>query len=541
MPNLCGVADRPSTGWVPLREPGWRALRPPKGDREQAFYRLAVTHALAAAGDAMVTVSLAGSIFFTTSLNGARPKLILSLLLTMAPFAVVAPFLGPAIDRSRGGRRAMIVASAAGRSAVCLYMATVVHGLMLYPCALAILILSKGYSVAKSALVPATVDGPAQFVKAGGRLAIIATVSGLVGGLPAALVWKVFDAAWSLRLAAVVYAVMAVMALRIRPAPPAEMEPADNVDVAVRSRGVSLASTCMIVLRACSGFLTFAVAFIFRRTGAPAYWYGLVGAGALVGGFLGNVVGPKLRNVFAEERIITSALALVAVVAVLVARADNRAGLAFLALVMGLADGVAQLAFDAIVQRDGSEGSRARSFARFEASFQLAWVGAALIPVAVRVPLAVAAITMAAAAGASAVTYVIGRHTVPRTVARTPMPMPAVAVVQASGGGGDAGMWAAVRPTPGPATGGGGTAPPPAGGAGPGGAGAGLADTPPMGTPATAAVPTEGPVSGAAPPAAAPPSPGARPASPSPSPPPSPASEPLPPGPRRNPRRSRRR
>ena len=75
---------------------------------------------------------------------------------------------------------------------------------------------------------------------------------------------------------------------------------------------------------------------------------------------------------------------------------------------MGLADGIGQLAFDAIVQRDGSEGSRGRSFARFEASFQLAWVGAALVPVVVRVPTWVACVTMAAATGSAAIAYVVG-------------------------------------------------------------------------------------------------------------------------------------
>src|SRR6202035_1975591 len=205
-------------------------------------------------------------------------------------------------------------------------------------------------------LVPATVDSPAEFVKAGGRLAIVGSVAGLLGAIPAALVWKVFSVSWSIRLAAVVYAGAAVMAVRIRPAPPAEMDAPDHVDEDVRSRGVSLAATCMITLRACSGFLTFAVAFIFRRSHTPAYWYGLVGTGALVGGFLGNVVGPKLRAVLAEERIITTVLAVVAFAAVIAARLEDRPGLALLAFAIGLADGVGQLAFDAIVQRDGSEG-----------------------------------------------------------------------------------------------------------------------------------------------------------------------------------------
>jgi hypothetical protein len=218
-----------------------------------------------------------------------------------------------------------------------------------------------------------------------------------------------------LRLAAIAYAGAAVMAVRIRPAPPAQMDPPDHVDEAVRSRGVSLAGTCMITLRACSGFLTFAVAFVFRRAGAAAGWYGLVGAGALVGGFLGNVIGPRLRAVLAEERILTTVLAMVCAIAVIGARLDDRFGLVLLAFAMGLADGVGQLAFDAIVQRDGSEGSRGRSFARFEASFQLAWVGAALVPVVLGVPAWVACITMAAATGASAVAYAVGRHTSPRT------------------------------------------------------------------------------------------------------------------------------
>jgi len=387
----------------------------PRGDKQEAFFRLALAHAQSAAGDAMVTVSLAGTIFFTTSLNQARPKLVLSLLLTLAPFAVVAPFLGPAIDRSRGGRRLMIVASAAGRAVVCLYMATVVHSLMLYPCALAILILSKTHAVAKSALVPATVDSPAEYVRAGGRLAVIATVAGLLGALPAALVWKAFDASWSLRLAAIVYAGAAVMAVRIRPAPPAQMDPPDHVDEEERSRGVSLAATCMITLRACSGFLTFAVAFILRREAASAFWYGLVGTGALVGGFLGNVIGPRLRTALGEEKILTLVLAIVATGAIAATQLGTHVGLAVLAFGVGLADGIGQLAFDAIVQRDGSEGSRGRSFARFEASFQLAWVGAALVPVVVRVPTWVACVTMAAATGSAAIAYFVGRHTLPRT------------------------------------------------------------------------------------------------------------------------------
>jgi len=72
------------------------------------------------AGDVFVTVSLAGSLFFDVGVGAARPKVLLYLLLTMAPFAVVAPVLGPFLDRTRGGRRLMVAAAMAGRAVLCL-------------------------------------------------------------------------------------------------------------------------------------------------------------------------------------------------------------------------------------------------------------------------------------------------------------------------------------------------------------------------------------------------------------------------------------
>ncbi|HEY2430067.1 MAG TPA: MFS transporter [Acidimicrobiales bacterium] len=397
---------------------GGRGTTLPRTANEQAFLRLALTHGLVMAGDAMVTVALAGSIFFSTDVNGARLKVLLSLVLTMAPFAVVAPFLGPAIDRSKGGRRVMVILSAAGRCLLCLYLAREVHDLLLFlPGALALLILSKAHAIAKSALVPATVDSPDDLVKAGSRLAIIAAVAGGVAGAVAAGVLKAFHASTALRLAAVVYGVGAVMAVRTRPAPPATLQPADHVDEALRSRGVSLAAVCMATIRGSSGFLTFAVAFDFKNPHhpAPAWWYGLVIVGALVGGFVGNLVGPALRRVLHEERILVLTLGGLAVVALGAALVHNRLGVTVLAFAVGMADGVGQLAFDAIVQRDGSEGTRARSFARFEATFQLLWVVGALIPVIVGLPThlilpkRVFSLVIAAAAGGALAYYLTGR------------------------------------------------------------------------------------------------------------------------------------
>ena len=87
---------------------------------QSPFSRLALAHALAVAGDTLIAVALAGSIFFNVSADAARPKVPLYLLVTMVPFSVVAPVIGPVLDRTKGGRRLVLTAGAAGRALLCL-------------------------------------------------------------------------------------------------------------------------------------------------------------------------------------------------------------------------------------------------------------------------------------------------------------------------------------------------------------------------------------------------------------------------------------
>jgi hypothetical protein len=129
-------------------------------DQKTPFGRLALVHVVMTAGDTLLTVSLAGSLFFSISLHAAKNQVILYLLLTMAPFAVVAPLLGPVIDRSRGARRATVVASAACRAVVCLIMADGLKSLLIFPEAFTMLVLSKVYLVTKGSLVPLLIGNP---------------------------------------------------------------------------------------------------------------------------------------------------------------------------------------------------------------------------------------------------------------------------------------------------------------------------------------------------------------------------------------------
>ena len=120
------------------------------------FSRLVSAHAVSMCGDAAIAASLAGSLFFSSPTSSSREKVLLYLLVTMLPFAVVAPVLGPALDYRRSGRRVLVVTSMMGRAVLALLMARWISdaapgGLLVYPLAFGILVLAKGYSVAKSA------------------------------------------------------------------------------------------------------------------------------------------------------------------------------------------------------------------------------------------------------------------------------------------------------------------------------------------------------------------------------------------------------
>ena len=78
---------------------------------QPAVRRVALTHAIDDMADALITLSLIGSLFFSVSLDASRGRILLYLLLTAAPLALVAPIVGPALDRVSVGYRSLIAAS----------------------------------------------------------------------------------------------------------------------------------------------------------------------------------------------------------------------------------------------------------------------------------------------------------------------------------------------------------------------------------------------------------------------------------------------
>jgi Major Facilitator Superfamily len=394
-------------GWEPLSKPRRRAGQSPFVITP--FTRLARTHAAAVAGDTLIALALAGSLFFDIDPSAARSKVALYLAFTMAPFAVVAPLIGPALDRAKGGRRFVVIGANALRALVCLVMIGDLNSNLLFPEAFAILVLAKSYHVAKSAIVPTVVRSDEELVEANSRLSFLSGVMGFAAAVPGIIVSALAGGEGVLLVASVVFAVAAVLGLRI----PATQVAADDTSQTerqeLRGGGILLAASAMGLLRGIVGFLTFLVAFQLRTDGAPTWQFGVVIAASGVGALLGSLLAPALRrNNMPEERILQIVLALTAVGSVLAAWAGGLVAAAILAAVVGMAAGCGKLAFDSVVQRDAPDANRGRSFAKFETRFQLTWVIGAFVPVVVPIPMEIGFLVMALMAGFALFSYLAG-------------------------------------------------------------------------------------------------------------------------------------
>ena len=159
-----------------------RRRMPPKIAWTPAFNRFALASALSGAADAIVAVSLAGSLFFSLSPEASRQQVLLYLVINMAPFTLLAPLVGPAIDHFRLGHRWISAILFALRAACAAALAFTLLDLALYFFALALLVGAKAFGVVKQALVPELVDEPDQLVAANSRLARLNVVAGAIGG-----------------------------------------------------------------------------------------------------------------------------------------------------------------------------------------------------------------------------------------------------------------------------------------------------------------------------------------------------------------------
>jgi len=298
----------------------------------------------------------------------------------MAPFAIVAPFVGPLVDRMRGGQRMVVLLVAILRAFVLIGMMQSLDSLALFPLAFASLVLAKTYSIAKSSLVPTTITDPDGLVAANSKLGQIAGITGFIVVIPVGLLQFLSSQA-ALGFGVIAFLAAALNANRL-PKSVVAATPADALEnEELHSESVVAAANAMRVLRGIVGFMFFHLAFWLRREIAGTAWFGLaIGLSGLA--TLGaNFAGPHLRKKMRVETMLLLALVSVGIVGIGTAWYGRITGGILLAAVVNAAAAIGRLAFEATVQSGAPDANRGRAFSRFETQNQMAWVAGGLIPV----------------------------------------------------------------------------------------------------------------------------------------------------------------
>jgi hypothetical protein len=366
-----------------------RAASRADGAAESGLTQLLWVNALHMAGDAMIAVSLAGTLFFAAASGAQRSNVALYLVVTMAPFAVVAPVIGPALDRLQRGRRWALAGSDVGRAVLALVMLRHFDDLWLYPAALGVLVLSKAHNVLRAAVVPRVLPSAMSLTSANARLSIFGlATAGVAGGIGAAVA-GVAGFPWELGLTAAVFLAAAVVAVRLPrhvDVPTGELQ-ADVLTTAEipvtrgRRRRVSphvvLALRANAALRGLSGFLTIFAAFLVQAD-FPGGWEATLALGALAvaagaGSFAGTGAGSRLHAADPDRLVLFSAAA-AAAITVLAAVFYSFVMAVVVVFVSSVTNALGKVSLDAIIQREVPESLRASAFARSETILQLAWV-----------------------------------------------------------------------------------------------------------------------------------------------------------------------
>ncbi|ADG99284.1 major facilitator superfamily MFS_1 [Segniliparus rotundus DSM 44985] len=420
---------------------------------------------LNSACDAAMAVALASTLFFAAAKAESQTRVLLYLVVNIAPFAVIAPLIGPFLDRIQQGRRAALAASFVGRALLALIIASncVWDGpsghlrydpFVLYPCALGMMVLSKSFVLLKAAVTPRVLPSEIDLVRTNARLNMFALLGGSVAGGAAAVVVefvasKLFHQPGGMLLIIVFGGFGAWLCLRI----PGWVEITEGeVPATLRyheehsgrgrgwrdtlrgfgkaktpfGRGVITGLWGAGTIRWMVGYLFLYVAFFSKAHHADGITslltLGAIGGAAGVGTFVGTAMGT--RNTFGKhERVILGLLGAVVLMSVITALTHTILTAAISGFVVGFAACLSKTALDASIMDDLPEESQASGFGRSETVLQLSWVmGAAtglLAPTDLRWGFLIASAVLAVGAAQTYASH-IGKSLVPNLGGKRP-------------------------------------------------------------------------------------------------------------------------
>jgi MFS family permease len=363
--------------------------------------------------DAAMAVALANTLFFAAAGAESKSKVALYLLITIAPFAVIAPLIGPALDRLQHGRRVALATSFLLRTGLAVVLIANYDGAtgsypgwVLYPCALLMMVLSKSFSVLRSAVTPRVMPPTIDLVRVNSRLTVFGLIGGTIvgGGIAAAVEYvftKLFGFPGALFVIVAVTLVGAGLSMKIprwvevtagevpatltyhgrsaplrrKPHKAGATKPATPRQPLGRNIITSLWGN--VTIKMMVGFLFLYPAFVAKAHQASGWVQlgilGLIGAAAAIGNFAGNAAAARLKLGRPSVLVVRCTIA-VTCAALASALAGKLLVVALAALVTSGASAIAKASLDASLQHDLPEQSRASAFGRSESLLQLAWV-----------------------------------------------------------------------------------------------------------------------------------------------------------------------
>ena len=359
--------------------------------------------------DSAMAVALANTLFFAAATGESKSKVALYLLITIAPFAVIAPLIGPALDRLQHGRRVALALSFGLRTALAVVLIANYDGAngsfpswVLYPCALGAMVLSKSFSVLRSAMTPRVLPPSIDLVRVNSRLTVFGLLGGtILGGAIAAAVeflFNMFDLPGALYVMVAATVAGAVSSMRIPkwvevtegevPTTLTYHAPTEVFDGATAGkrakrarqplgRNIITALWGNVTIKVMVGFLFLYPAFVAKSHDASGWEQlrilGLIGVAAAIGNFLGNFTSARLKLGHPSQLVVRATIAVTAV-ALVTALTGNLYVAAVATLITSGSSAIAKASLDASMQDDLPEESRASAFGRSESLLQLGWV-----------------------------------------------------------------------------------------------------------------------------------------------------------------------
>jgi MFS family permease len=384
-------------------------------------------HLISSAADALVVTALASTIFFAVPTEQARGRVATSLLVTMVPFVLLAPVIGPLLDRVRRGRRIALGVTMGARA----WLAWVMAGALadgeaafsLYPAAFAFLVSQKSYLVIRAAAVPRVLPDGEELVGANARMSAAGVVAMILGGPLGVGITRWAGPEWTLRLTFLLFLAGIAVTLMLPTQVDSDQEEAaspegtgpDSARPRATPRRFTMGRRAVLglrgnaALRGFTGFLTLFLAFRLRTDPLPGMAATTAVALVVVLAAVGSATGTALGGLVRRRRPELVVVALLIVLSVVTFWASVGYGLVpilAVSLVAGLGQALGKLCLDALIQDEVPDAVRTSAFARSETALQLAWVlGGALglaLPLSGAWGLGVATLVTGAAAAATA-------------------------------------------------------------------------------------------------------------------------------------------